>query len=107
MSYPQLDIPSLSQFSLLFPGEAVGTGHGLPNQTLSAKESIWSLYCRSMLLWNFSTRLQASSLNSNQADGELALKASAEAQAILTVLDVHKCRLNLELVSISREYLYQ
>jgi hypothetical protein len=61
-----------------------------------------------MLLWNFSTRLRVNSLeNSNEAEGQLALKASAEAQSILAILDVHNCRLNLELQSTSREYLYQ
>lgn len=79
----------------------------LSSQTLSPKESIWALHCRSMLLWNFSNRLRKDHSRANGEDeGQLALKASAEAQAILDLLDMHTCRLDVELLSLSREYLY-
>jgi hypothetical protein len=85
---------------------AISSGYLSP-QTLSPKESIWALYCRSMLLWNFSNRLRKDDSRANGEDeGQLALKASSEAQGILDLFDMHTCELDPELLSISREYLY-
>ena len=76
------------------------------SQMLSPKESVWALYCRSMLLWNFCGRLRKDSIPESEK-AECALEASAEAQAIQDSLDMHVCNLNTALTYMAREYVYK
>jgi len=73
--------------------------------SLSPKESVSALFCRSMLLWNFCHHLPHAN-----ADGdllELASKVLAEAQAIENVLNSHKCNLDVELSYHCRTYIHK
>ena len=70
----------------------------------SPKESVWALYCRSMLLWNFCVRLR-NDQGGDEDKAEFALEAWAETQTIQDSLDMHVCNLNTTLLYIAREYL--
>jgi hypothetical protein len=76
------------------------------SQQLSAKESVWALYCRSMLLWNFCTRLRKDTCPESEK-AEFALEAWVETQAIQDSLDMHVCNLNTALMYMAREYIYK
>jgi hypothetical protein len=86
------------QFAIFFPGEIAD--HTSP----SPKESVWALYCRSMLLWNFCVQLR-NNAGDEEDKAEYALEAWAETQAIQDSLDMHVCNLNTALIYISREYI--
>jgi hypothetical protein len=63
------------------------------------------LYCRSMLLWNFCTRLRKDTCPESEK-AEFALEAWVETQAIQDSLDMHVCNLNTALMYMAREYIY-
>src|SRR5882762_3090061 len=92
------------QFSIFFPGEASSrsavVGHG-PIQ--SPKESLWALYCRSMLLWCSCVR-QKDELG---YDADFAIGVWQESQAIQDSLDTHLCNGNDSLIHACREYLHK
>jgi hypothetical protein len=91
---------------MFFPGEAMDRVSPLyrSSPSSSPKESVWALYCRSMLLWNFCIRLR-SDCCSDEDKAECALEAWAETQTIQDCLDMHVCNLNTTLLYIAREYL--
>ncbi|KIK27597.1 hypothetical protein PISMIDRAFT_8021 [Pisolithus microcarpus 441] len=94
-----------SNFRLLFPGEASERGPS-DLKAQSPKDSIWALYCRSMLLWNFcTTRLRQNTFTSDETS-DVALQAWREAQAIHDTLDSHRCGLDMNLLYMCREYVY-
>ncbi|OJA20523.1 hypothetical protein AZE42_01595 [Rhizopogon vesiculosus] len=94
-----------SNFRLLFPGEVSERGSN-EHKAQSPKDSIWALYCRSMLLWNFcTTRLRKNVFNSTET-AELALEAWSETLEIQDALDTHTCNLDMALLYMSREYMY-
>lgn len=96
----------VAQFRLLFPGEVSERGSN-EHKTQSPKDSIWALYCRSMLLWNFcTTRLRKNVFNSTET-AELALEAWSETLEIQDALDAHTCNLDVALLYMSREYMYK
>jgi len=92
-----------SNFRLLFPGEV--SERGPDRRMQSPKDSIWALYCRSMLLWNFCIRLRYRGYPSAQS-AELALEAFTETQNIQDALDSHTCNLDAALIYMCREYIY-
>ncbi|KAI6033231.1 hypothetical protein F5J12DRAFT_799618 [Pisolithus orientalis] len=94
-----------SNFRLLFPGEASERGSS-DLKAQSPKDSIWALYCRSMLLWNFcTTRLRQNTFTSDET-ADIALQAWREAQEIQDALDSHNCGLDMTLLYMCREYVY-
>jgi len=95
-----------AQFRLLFPGEVSERGSN-EHKTQSPKDSIWALYCRSMLLWNFcTTRLRKNVFNSTET-AELAIAAWSETRQIQGALDAHTCNNDMALLYMSREYMYK
>jgi hypothetical protein len=91
-------------YALLFPGE-ISDRSGRHRSSQSPKDSVWALYCRSMLLWNFSTRLGSDSISSNMK-AEYAFEVWVETQSIQDALDTHVCNLDTALLYMCREYLY-
>ncbi|KAI6040220.1 hypothetical protein EDC04DRAFT_2567248 [Pisolithus marmoratus] len=94
-----------SNFRLLFPGEASERGSS-DLKAQSPKDSIWALYCRSMLLWNFcTTRLRQNTFTTDETS-DIALQAWREAQEIQDALDSHRCGLDMTLLYMCQEYVY-
>ncbi|KAF6765530.1 hypothetical protein DFP72DRAFT_204488 [Ephemerocybe angulata] len=103
---PQFHLSNPRSYELLFPGEVNDALEPAFNHSdgLTTKESVWALYCRSMLLWNFCNRFRH--LHSTEDEGisdELA-EALSEAQTIDESLDMHKCNLDTLLIYTTREY---
>jgi hypothetical protein len=92
-------------YALLFPGEVSDRSSGNHRSGQSPKDSVWALYCRSMLLWNFSTRLSNDSITDN-IKAEYAFEVWVETQAIQDALDTHVCNLDTALLYMCREFLY-
>ncbi|KAG1751431.1 uncharacterized protein EDB91DRAFT_1105483 [Suillus paluster] len=94
-----------SNFRLLFPGEVSQRGSN-EHKSQSPKDSIWALYCRSMLLWNFCTTRLRKNVFSSGETAELALEAWTETLEIQDALDIHTCNLDMALLYMCREYVY-
>ncbi|KAF9241857.1 hypothetical protein BU15DRAFT_87078 [Melanogaster broomeanus] len=94
-----------ANYRLLFPGEVSQRGSS-EHKAQSPKDSIWALYCRSMLLSNFCTTRLRKNTFSNDETSELALESWRETQEILDALDAHTCNLDMALLYMCREYVY-
>ncbi|KAG1832399.1 hypothetical protein EV424DRAFT_1342372 [Suillus variegatus] len=94
------------QFRLLFPGEISQRGSN-EHKAQSSKESIWALYCRSMLLWIFCTTRLRKNAFSNSETTDLAVEAWSETLEIQDALDSHTCNLDMALLYMCREYVYK
>lgn len=91
---------------LLFPGEALDR---LPqyrdsNDPLLVKESVWALYCRSMLLWNFCVSVKENHIRVDDKI-EAFTDSVGEAQMIEEALNVHRCNIDTTIMYLTREYL--
>lgn len=73
---------------------------------MSPKDSIWALYCRVMLLWNFTTRLSGDAL-ADRPRAEYAYEVWVETQSIQDALDMHVCNVDTALLYMCREFLYK
>ncbi|EAU90780.2 hypothetical protein CC1G_09257 [Coprinopsis cinerea okayama7 len=119
---PKFWISGTSRYALFFPGEvhdqtrstvSSPTSAGMPSDlTLTPKESIWALYCRSMLLWNYCQRFRDDQLipSGPQAEDQRAeevWEAWTEVQAIEDSLDLHKCNLDTGIMYQTREYIHK
>ncbi|KIK57927.1 hypothetical protein GYMLUDRAFT_228507 [Collybiopsis luxurians FD-317 M1] len=104
---PELFLNDCSNFTLLFPGEVVDraspTYRSADSQ--SQKESVWALYCRSMLLWNYSNYLREQPEPSEE-NAENAQESWNETLAIEDSLNMHICNLDTALIYSTREYIY-
>ncbi|KAG5351414.1 hypothetical protein C0989_006524 [Termitomyces sp. Mn162] len=97
----------IAQYALLFPGEALDRmSPTYRSSTSSTKESVWALYCRSMLLWNFTNQLRMTVLPDDEKV-ELIYDAWSEAQSLQDSLRMHTCNLDTVLIYMSREYVYK
>ena len=78
---------------------------------LTSKESIWALYCRSMLLWCYTVGLREGPQPSGQLledqRADDAAEAWQEVHAIEDSLDAHKCNLDTGLMVATREYFHE
>ncbi|KAF8993841.1 hypothetical protein BDQ17DRAFT_1311941 [Cyathus striatus] len=104
---PKLNLNDPSKYVLLFPGEVLDRAslNYRSADSLSPKESVWALYCRAMLLWNFCCRFREDSLQYEEK-AEHAHEAYVEAQMIQDALELHKCNLDTTLIYMTREYIY-
>ena len=96
------------QYALLFPGEAferVPGHHQASGQ--SPKESVWAIYCRSMLLWNSCSYIQRNETLTTDQRASFAISAFQETREIQDALDMHVCNLDTGLMYVCREYLYK
>lgn len=98
----ELNCPYREQYSILFPGEAYARTQ--PSQ-VSPKESAWSLYCRSMLLWISCIRPRDNEPSETQAN--FAISAWVETRTVQDALDMHRCNTHTALMYMSREYIYK
>lgn len=91
---------------LLFPGEVLDRASPayLSSDSPSPKESIWALYCRSMLLWSFCNRSRFGDHTKEERE-ELAYATWSEAQSIYDSLDTHTCNLDTAVIYLCREYI--
>ena len=99
---------AIAQYALLFPGEAYESlvGHQQVHEQ-SPKESVWALYCRSMLLWNSCTCVQRDETLTTDQRASFAISAFQETREIQDALDMHVCNLDTGLMYVCREYLYK
>ncbi|KAJ3848015.1 hypothetical protein EV368DRAFT_50103 [Lentinula lateritia] len=106
---PNLFLSDCSNFNLLFPGEVVDRASPTYRSvdSHSPKESVWALYCRSMLLWNYSNHLCNQSESPSETNAELAQESWSESQAIQDSLEMHICNLDTALIYMTREYIYK
>ncbi|KAI0088094.1 hypothetical protein BDY19DRAFT_891709 [Irpex rosettiformis] len=105
----ELYLTDAVNYAILFPGEAYArTGRNSErNQVahVSSKESVWALYCRSMLLWTSCIR-QRDSTWETEARADFAIAAWVETRAIQDALDMHRCNGDTALIYMCREYIY-
>ncbi|KAI8992919.1 hypothetical protein BD414DRAFT_437399 [Trametes punicea] len=103
----ELTLADPSNYALLFPGEAY---ERLPAHQQasgqSPKESVWALYCRSMLLWNSCSRIQRDATLTTEERAEFAIAVFQEAREVQDALNMHVCNLDTGLMYVCREYLY-
>ncbi|PPQ68812.1 hypothetical protein CVT24_007696 [Panaeolus cyanescens] len=104
---PTFFLSNPANFCLLFPGEVIDrasvTYRGV--DSMSTKESVWALYCRSMLLWNFCNRFTTPQGDEDRA--EQAQQAFQEVQAIEDALNAHDCNLDTTLMYTTREFIHK
>jgi hypothetical protein len=112
-SPPRLSITdshAFIQYAILFPGEVidrVSPAYRSPNSP-SPKESVWALYCRSLLLWNFCNRLVSQSgPNQTEAEADALQESWNEAQAIQDSLEIHVCNYETGVTYLCQEYIYK
>ncbi|KAH9932503.1 uncharacterized protein B0H18DRAFT_871123 [Fomitopsis serialis] len=95
-----------ANFMLLFPGEAYerALGHEqLYGQ--SPKDSVWAVYCRSMLLWTSSTRPPDDRWSSEHRT-RFIVDILTETRIVQSALDMHQCSVDSTLLDVCREFLY-
>ncbi|KAF8665363.1 hypothetical protein AX16_000382 [Volvariella volvacea WC 439] len=103
---PPLQLCDPGRYKLLFPGEYLDrlSPNYRNNTSISPKKSIWALYCRSMLLWNFATRVQQQSY-SKEDKAEHAVAIMSEATAIQDALQLHH-QCHGTIINVTSEYLH-
>lgn len=92
------------QICLLFPGEAYERRHPIAGQ--SPKDSVWALYCRSMLLWVSCVRQRDASWGTEER-ARFAIDAWNEITYVQSALDMHACNIDTAIMYMCREYLYK
>ncbi|KAJ7624638.1 hypothetical protein FB45DRAFT_923919 [Roridomyces roridus] len=109
---PELQLCNPANYAILFPGEIsdrVSAAYGSPNSP-SPKESVWALYCRSLLLWNFCNRLLKSptpdSARHREDEADALHESWNEAQAIQDSLEMHICNYETGVAYLCQEYIY-
>ncbi|KAJ7107996.1 hypothetical protein C8R43DRAFT_1044435 [Mycena crocata] len=109
---PVLELTNPANYAILFPGEftdRVSPAYCSPTSP-SPKESVWALFCRSLLLWNFCNRLstQPGSRTPHEMDqeGEALQESWNEAQAIEDALEMHICNYETGVTYLCQEYIY-
>ncbi|KAF8189550.1 hypothetical protein K438DRAFT_2019010 [Mycena galopus ATCC 62051] len=109
---PVLELSNPANYAILFPGEIldrVSPAYCSPNSP-SPKESVWALYCRSLLLWNFCNRLIQSGPQAPQqveAESDALQECWNEAQAIQDSLEIHICNYETGVTYLCQEYIYK
>ncbi|KAI0368375.1 hypothetical protein BV20DRAFT_1084510 [Pilatotrama ljubarskyi] len=103
----ELTLADPSNYVLLFPGEAY---ERMPDHQQasgqSPKDSVWALYCRSMLLWNSSSCIQRDETLTTEERANFAIDVFHETRDIQDGLNMHVCNLDTGLMYVAREYLY-
>lgn len=97
--------PISPQYALLFPGEKLHLSKE-SGSIQSPKQTVWALYCRSMLLWNGCLRLRKGTASDGDK-AEFALQAWMETQEIQDTIDSHICAVDTHLLYMTREYLFK
>ena len=94
------------KFVILFPGEAYERkpANCIPGQ--SPKDSVWALYCRSMLLWTSCVRERDTSWTTEER-ANFAIQGWTELNAVQEALNMHQCNLDTSLMYLIRDYLHK
>ncbi|KAH9993527.1 hypothetical protein BJV77DRAFT_349009 [Russula vinacea] len=92
-----------SNFRLLFPGEYHQRREYVVSSH-SGKDSVWALYCRSMLLWNCTVRFWDERLTTEERT-RIACAAFLEAGVVEDALDAHICNIDVTLIYMCREFI--
>ncbi|KAF8634264.1 hypothetical protein AX17_004221 [Amanita inopinata Kibby_2008] len=95
-------------YAIFFPGEVidhVSPAFAESPHSMSPKESIWALYCRSMLLWNFCNRLIWGNI-AVEDRAEYSTEAMNETMSLQDSLDAHHCNLNTVIIYRCREFIH-
>ncbi|GJJ13286.1 hypothetical protein Clacol_007538 [Clathrus columnatus] len=93
-----------SNYSLLFPGESLLKSSSF-TISHSPKESIWALYCRTMLLWNSCLRMRENQA-SDAEKATFAVSAWIETTIIEEALNAHTCGCDQAFLFQGREFLF-
>ncbi|KAH9969311.1 hypothetical protein BGW80DRAFT_1335542 [Lactifluus volemus] len=91
-----------SNFHLLFPGEYHRHREYVSHS--SGKDTVWALYCRSMLLWNCTVRFWDESLSTEERT-RIACAAFVETHVLEDALDAHICNIDTALIYMCREFI--
>ncbi|KAJ7259282.1 hypothetical protein C8J57DRAFT_498595 [Mycena rebaudengoi] len=111
---PVLELSNPANYAILFPGELsdrISPAYCSPKSP-SPKESVWALFCRTLLLWNFCNRLLKRPGTSTRGQQQKEYEAEAlqeswnEAQAIQDSLDMHECNYETVITYLCQEYIY-
>ncbi|KAK7046350.1 Zn(2)-C6 fungal-type domain-containing protein [Favolaschia claudopus] len=110
---PVLELSNPANYAILFPGEVsdrVSPAYCSQNSP-SPKESVWALYCRSLLLWNFCNRLLTAdsgprSPHRIEIETDALQESWNEAQAIQDSLEIHVCNYETGVTYLCQEYIY-
>jgi len=100
---PQQDlyITDAANFALLFPGESM-----FHPDSSTAKDSVWPLYMRALLLWNGSVRMHQDPTMSEADKIQYAMDAWRELDVIEDTLSRHTCNIERTFMFVSRDYLF-
>jgi len=105
-------ISVLLQFNVLFPGETLfsdGTPEALAGSDgckLGPKNSVWSLYARSQLLYASSLYVEWNKEMKENEKNEFAMRAWLETENIEATLNSHSCDIEKTSMYHGREYLF-
>ncbi|KAI0283220.1 hypothetical protein BC826DRAFT_920716 [Russula brevipes] len=91
-----------SNFRLLFPGEYHQRREYVALH--SGKDTVWALYCRSMLLWNCTVRFWDERLTTEERT-RIACAAFVETRVLEEALDAHVCNIDTSLIYMCREFI--
>ncbi|KAH8104576.1 hypothetical protein BXZ70DRAFT_921504 [Cristinia sonorae] len=89
-----------ANYAILFPGESV-----MSEGQQGAKDSIWALYMRIMLLWHSCVRMRRQTQMSDGEKAHFAVNAWLEVDRLDEALNRHTCNLERSYLYQGREYL--
>ena len=95
------------QYALLFPGESLTSVDDAPAVPPPAKDSVWALYMRAMLMWNSCIRMRADGSLSDADKAHFALTAWTEIDVIEEALNRHTCGIERSFLFQGRELLFK
>ncbi|KAH7911716.1 hypothetical protein BJ138DRAFT_1006003 [Hygrophoropsis aurantiaca] len=100
---PELFLVEPANFSILFPGEAISRSMiGIP----SAKDTIWSLIYRTMLLWHSCLGMRYDPSATEAERARFGVNAWLEADRLEKALDAHTCSMERTFLFQGREFLF-
>ncbi|KAI0712149.1 hypothetical protein C8Q76DRAFT_622567 [Earliella scabrosa] len=102
----QLFLMDPRNYALLFPGESLTSVDDAPAVPPPAKDSVWALYMRAMLMWNSCIRMRADGSLSDADKAHFALTAWAEIDVIEEALNRHTCGIERSFLFQGRELLF-
>ncbi|THH18643.1 hypothetical protein EW146_g2361 [Bondarzewia mesenterica] len=93
-----------SHLFLRFLESAAETVGSFSHRLYQWKDTVWALYCRSMLLWNCCVRFQDETLTSDQKT-QIAITVFVETRVVEQALDAHICNIDTALIYMCREFI--
>ncbi|KAI0771263.1 hypothetical protein BD413DRAFT_476321 [Trametes elegans] len=106
MEVQQLFLMDPRNYALLFPGESLTYVDGAAAVPPPAKNSVWALYMRAMLMWNSCIRMRADATLPDAEKAQFAVAAWEEIDAIEGALRRHTCGIERSFLFQGRELLF-